>query len=124
MIDEKELRIGNFVLAGELGKPYQIMMGDEIDNSEYYDPIPLTPEILEQCGFTLSDDNRRTYELEKGNCKIIVFIDGSITVTDESYLEVHGICIGGNEKTQNYLHQLQNLFFALTGEELKIKELA
>lgn len=112
-MQENELRIGNKVLS-HLTKEivdvdWLVMKHMEDGNiqSAYtpdmpvYEPILITPEILEACGF------------EKCSC------DG---------YKHHGLHISKNDKEELYyrgiilksLHQLQNLYFTLTGEELTI----
>lgn len=60
--------------------------------------IPLTPEILEKCGFV------QTSAATFGNGIIGIYFG------EGEYFYNHG--------KGKYLHQLQNLYFALTGEEL------
>jgi hypothetical protein len=76
-------------------------------------PIPLTPEILEKCGIELKD----------GNYKI------DLSIGDLYFNENDGISFAvtvGYEYSETqmehikYLHQLQNLYFSLEGEELKV----
>lgn len=73
-------------------------------------PIKLTPEILKKCGFVKS---------------------GSYWFKDNVYLYLHGlvdctfhlesIMDNKNSLEIEYVHQLQNLFYALKGKELEIK---
>lgn len=117
MIQLRELRIDNWVmLAGGTGVPFQInaksfcrfTRGIETD----YEPIPLSPSVLEDCGFDYDYDHAEKW-----------------FSSDIGYL---GKCEGGyslidsdGENSLAYvlqsLHQLQNLFFALTGTELIYK---
>ena len=83
-------------LDGKLGKYY----------SSHFNPIPLTPEILEKCGF----DRNCILKISQG-----VNIEWSYG--KEVWLTKEGEVIYEFENTQ-YLHQLQNLYFALCGEEL------
>jgi hypothetical protein len=128
MIDPKHLRIGNYIRYNEKF-PYdpELELDNEgplseddfnhmlIDsefrkNAEY---IPLTAEWLERFGFKSTsegywaDDN-----LEVG-----------YTTTDENmqyeYLSIKSMTEMVDLK---YVHQIQNLYFALTGSELTIKE--
>lgn len=79
-------------------------------------PIPLTPEWLEKFGAKRYGhgsgyliDSYYLSVAKDGSFLIgILFADNSIT----------------NLKKLKHVHQLQNLYFALTGEELTIKELA
>lgn len=82
-------------------------------------PIPLTPEWMERCGFisTLSGDDFHSgiiWDDPKSDyhyCESGYFIDNR---GDYGHY-----CDIGDIK---YLHQLQNLYFALTGDELIIKQ--
>ena len=99
-----ELRIGNWVETFE--GVIQIQNGWEIDEGNECQPIPLTEEWLEKFGFEYSDLNG-----DSGLWKIPPF-------------QIYGKCnqfIYEYALDVNYVHQLQNLYFALTGEELTIK---
>jgi hypothetical protein len=126
-----ELRIGNWV--NEFGKPKQIhsvdilyLEGeDDTDFGDMYEPIPLTPEILEKCGL-------KQYEnfIEiKGQTIGVIFPVIEIHKEDwEPEYQAGTYVYSGLGDPESYgfkvkieyLHQLQNLYFALTGEELQI----
>lgn len=74
--------------------------------------IPLTPEILEKCGF---EDIRGEYVIFNGIC--IYNDDERYFFADEDTHEGN-INYFGNGFL--YVHELQNLYFALTGEELNV----
>tara|TARA_R110000796_G_scaffold202799_1_gene319086 strand:+ start:299 stop:649 length:351 start_codon:yes stop_codon:yes gene_type:complete len=105
-----ELRIGNWYQVMTIGgywhnrtmtvENLQSIDGCSIDVAK---PIPLTEEWLERFGFEYSDLNG-----DSGLWKIPPFqIYGKYNQFIYDYkLDV------------NYVHQLQNLYFALTGEEL------
>ena len=79
------------------------------------EPIPLTPEILEKCGF-----GKIEIELELG--AIFGIIKKGLHPLMLKYNFLQASCFYGfyyGTKVE-YLHQLQNLYFALTGEELEI----
>lgn len=80
------------------------------------DPIPLTEEWLEKLGFTLGGYNMLFWYHEK--LKGLDF--AGINWADAEYPEYQFLNYGiGTEIYQvYYVHQLQNLYFALTGEEL------
>lgn len=119
MIEATELRSGNYLeyLIGEDGigwKPTQIDWQDikwatekKEDFNKLHQPIPLTEEIL--------DNN-----LQKGVLSdyafgghAFKFRKGILTLADnENYSQ-------SSEK--KYVHELQNLIYALTGEEIEIK---
>ena len=67
---------------------------------KFYRAIPLTPEILEKCGFKL--------DLKCIKYKGKLYRKKSVTVSIDS-------------GRTNQLHTLQNLYFAITGTELEIK---
>lgn len=73
-------------------------------------PIPLTEEWLLKFGF-----ERKPWGLVKGG---LLFRDNIKNPCKELTLEVGN----GFRVTLQYVHQLQNLYFALTGEELTVKE--
>lgn len=124
----KELRIGNIVIDDEgntviieqitgdnilesakVSRPTE--KGNRLLYSSNIYPIPLTEEILLKCGFkkTNYDSYFETKKWSNG--------ESIITVTDDD-------CLVSMENTFNKrcedLHQLQNLYFALTGQELTI----
>ena len=123
MINANELRIGNWVRFKHLlcfiitikQDNCEIQSSRLVVNSSYdfIEPIPLTPEILEKCGFVYSWDggtNEANYSVKK-NGKIVFSINDSLVFRHSFY----------NSTKLQYLHQLQNLIFALTGEELIFK---
>jgi hypothetical protein len=78
-------------------------------------PIPLTPEWLERCGFkwhSLPDS-----EGNEHNVYTTKWGDFDLTMFDNDILELESVRMPHIK----HLHQLQNLYFALTGEELKIE---
>ena len=95
-------------------------------------PISLTEEWLTNLGF----DKLREHDFGSG---IVKFYGKSIIVEDESHEEKLVMCLSTNQceigvynpqgedynyvlnKDVEYVHQLQNLYFALTGKELLIK---
>jgi hypothetical protein len=95
---ENELRIGNWVLSQTEGE-VQIENGWQIDEGEEVEPIPLTEEWLNRFdwGNRKDKDLAVSFGLTSGT---IHFVAGNY------YVECYTV------------HQLQNLYFALTGEEL------
>jgi hypothetical protein len=122
MIKANELRIGNFILFKQFGqgkgkigqmKPgdFGRVAGDDPEDSEYH-PIPLTPEWLERCGF----------EKEDGIHINNIFVREGLRLEDRGVYElINTIGINVYNTRIGHLHQRQNLYFALTGEELKIE---
>jgi len=116
-MEANEIRVGNWLEWNK--KPFKVcaifrsVTENELwakDNNELH-PIPLTEEILLKCGFKYYKESN-SYELD---CGFSVPIWGKYdsennlhVSCDEIGIEIH------------YLHQLQNLYFALTGQELEI----
>ena len=128
MIDAKELRIANMLLVdNEYDRVNAINSQDsyiDCDNAgrvslyaDEIEPIPLTPELLEQIGFHENGSviNGPIYYIAPGN-------KGLFSIQDKKNGEYrvwwnNPDCIYA--PMQN-VHQLQNLFHCLTGEELAI----
>lgn len=114
MIQPNELRIGNWVLGASRGLPQQVTaaMLYQFDKMNIH-PIPLTPEIL-----------------EKARLKDVWIKNSWMVVEDVSGGEHFGWAMKVRNASYTkeiefayfkYMHQLQNLIFALTGEELQIE---
>lgn len=109
MIQANELRIGNWVDKSNIAKYKHVGKVMTLSVTNKFDPVLLTEEILEKAGFDncFLDIGDQAIEVRKG----VFYLYGSTACT-------HGHTFSGEVK---YLHQLQNLYFALTGEELKIE---
>lgn len=131
MIDAKELRIGNLFKThvcdnfriDEIYKDedwfYCVKNNIGCNGSSLYgfvddlQPIPLTEGLLLKCGFKKINHiygySFFSMERKKSGANIDIY---------EAYS-----AIGGNTSVPHiqFLHQLQNLYFALTGKELKIE---
>lgn len=105
-----ELRIGNYVLDSYNGKITRINW-QEIkwiqEVTDRYASIELTEEILLKYGF----EKKQSYINGVGLC--VFFENKKFNYRLNEFFEVVLLKI----KLKN-LHQLQNLYFALTGEEL------
>lgn len=131
MIKATELRIGNYVKSheGAILKVYGVT-NDERGAIMWYDnemgfyekldlmePILLTPEILEKAGYTLQSSDKLVEEYEFNDCWLNYFKKNSDGYNPMHQSKSGGLIIGN---TIRHLHQLQNLYFALAGEELNI----
>lgn len=82
-------------------------------------PIPLTPEILEKAGFKQRIiDGMDVWEIDMASDPVSVLQwhdDGSLAIEhpEGGLVTLQANC--------NYVHQLQNLYFALTGQQLNIQ---
>jgi hypothetical protein len=109
MIPANELRIGSIV--NYKGEIIPLSRGFEVDrHNEIYEPIPLTPELLEKCGFTGQALGYWVHDVFKG-----------IHVHAEDEGLVVYMAGGGRLVRVSSVHHLQNLYFDLTGTELKFK---
>ena len=78
----------------------------------YYEGIPISEEWLLNLGFERVFTNYYWYQIRIGDKRLLVSILGNIEIDkfDRTMIGFISIC--------EYVHQLQNLYFALTGEEL------
>lgn len=129
-IQASDLRIGNWVMDDD-GKVSKIealwskewkefdgsdpeLFGLRINNdigwlSDHLSGIPLTPEILEKCGFNKVNRSSTTRGWQDKNIHLREMSDGKI-VLQAGYKKINVVS----------LHQLQNLYFCLTGSELEV----
>jgi len=129
MINANELRIGNNLTDHHIGSLITVVEVKEnntrcsyiradngqphisIVNNEYLKPIPLTEEILLKCGFVNTDlgfvlitPNGTQFGLLGMRGKYSLGLSGPFGLVQPCFIE--------------HLHQLQNLYFALSGQEL------
>lgn len=125
MIKASELRIGNFIIPvnNKISNFYTIVHG-VINNSIFipfegyttkfseidFNPIPLTEEWLIKFGFT--KDFTNGFHLED-----LYSLSISVTKYGE-FLACFNDRVLHNELKLKEVHQLQNIYFALTGKEL------
>lgn len=109
MVQANELRLGNYVIDTVTNTCGKIKGISSLDN-DIYEGIPLTPEILEKCGFEYKHLPPKEHYFSNG----MVVID-TYKTKDAFYYNGH-FC----DVSLDYVHQLQNLYFALTGKELEI----
>ena len=130
-----ELRIGNWFNSVKFGVPVICELTDFAELchrsdgayndppiDEMFEPIPLTEEWLLKFGFkkrrnvgTHIDEETAFYWLHDYS-GIGITIDYFLSTHDRNY---DSISVDGS-KGLEYVHELQNLYFALTGEELEI----
>jgi hypothetical protein len=128
-----ELRIGNLLdyfgcttKVYSIKKDNQYYISAKMFNTDYYNvidafkPIKLTEEWLLKFGFYVVSEKEnlekkwiKDYEI-KG--EIIFSID--YNQTDDIFTFDFGIGYGWNTKSLKFVHELQNLYFVLTGYEL------
>lgn len=122
-----ELRIGNYVAIEHCryGEPYLTIESIGLESVNYdfraysvgeIKPIPLTEEWLVKFGFKLYPTGSYCKDINYDLYLAIIYSD----TPKEIWLNVYQ---DGVENTTilkhiHYVHQLQNLYYALTGEEL------
>jgi len=120
-MEAKEFRIGNVLNHKRSGvitisalSKNTIWFENGFGAFEYAEPIPLTEEWLLKAGFEKSFKNDYWYSIRIGDKRLLISILGNIEIEkwDRTMIGFLSIC--------EYVHQLQNLYFALTGEELQI----
>jgi hypothetical protein len=117
-----ELRIGNWLNinggpAPILGGWFTLIASHRENLLPPHEPISLTPEILEKCGYIKTDNQ---YKNSKSECYVdydTMFISEFNGKFEFTILSTD---TNGYDVPLTSLHQLQNLYFALTGEELQI----
>ena len=130
MIKAQDLRIGNWLYDNEVGfkDHFKVKSGDIVDIETYgmqtYTPVQLTPEILEKMGFKKIQYLINKIAYEGYMNKYFIFHkahNGNVLLDFNTRQAISAYC--DVDKTQThlkYVHQLQNLYFALTGNELEI----
>jgi len=135
MIAANELRIGNAIIIG--GKHINVSLVSDGDSvgfidgetitclpSKHFKPIPLTEEWLVKFGGEKESSFFRFggyFYFDKKLFIEEILGEEVLANTDESkqYSGYHYFQV--NQSEIKYVHQLQNLYFALTGEELQLK---
>lgn len=114
MIKATELRTGNYVQHKSETVKVKSLSSAAVNGhpENEFEPIPLMPDYLEHAGFDRGADasGRPSGPYKKGPCEVIVRNE----YYAPEYVQPNGTALPN-------LHQLQNLYFALTGEELNVK---
>lgn len=107
-MEARELRLGNYIrnMYGEVIK-VDLKVLKQVSKGELFGVVELTDEILIKCGFVHS---------------------GMYYVKDQVYIHKQGVILPDFVYKYNYthitimfLHELQNLYYCLTGQELNLK---
>jgi hypothetical protein len=111
-LEAKDLRIGNLVMDNAKVKIVTsgMISNWDIIKRDYggYKPIPLTEEWLVRFGF----EKHKTTDIYPTYAKGLINVnDGLVWVINNGFLN-----------HIKHVHQLQNLYFALTGRELTLNE--
>ena len=131
MINENELRLGNYILQKLNTRILTVKCTHQhfelLKNGNAKDlfPVILKAEILEKCGFT---ENKKYALLPDAREFILVLpVIGNANNEIRAYIKNNKECfarvtLNNLPVSNNFynLHQLQNIFFALTNEELNV----
>lgn len=116
-IKSKQLRIGNLVKEGEVRIICDdlIFIKESSFSLENFEPIPLTEEWLLKFGFAPKNNSspQTFHKIGQYNFKVGKWKSNTSGISL--------ICCNSLGRHIDYVHQLQNLYFALTNEELTIK---
>ena len=132
MINPAEFRLGNYVLYKSGGRIAMTALSyhhfDVLSKGDVADffPVVLKPELFVKCGFIENMD----YPLlpQAREFKLVLPVPGSHTTEITGYLKSNGECFArlvtnnaAASKNIFQLHQLQNLFYSITGTEMEVK---
>lgn len=106
-----ELRIGNYVMYSSLIKVNSYKITECEEYPTRFEPIPLTEEWLLKLGFEKADEIY-FIEFDVYSMTIKEYEKGKYILNPETHFNYVDI---------EYVHQLQNLYFALTNLELTFK---
>lgn len=127
MIKANELRVGNWVLMAHENVPELvnakviafISHANSRGDNHPFEPIPLTPEILISAGFVFNEKSQ-SYRIFSHKEEWIL---AAQQTTDKTFFKI-GLPVDSRSDQYMtdliYVHQLQNLYFALAGTELEI----
>lgn len=130
MIKANEFRIGSLVMDRKTGEWLRVVELTEndiitsvIDRSKFplpdgwnMQPILLTPEILEKFGWVWNEETNTFEKYPNGDARMHL----QYREVDSSYTMFNYVLRATISERIWFLHQLQNLYFALTGKELEI----
>lgn len=130
MINIKELRIGNYVLVQDGIRQVSLIrtdvnkvpaIGYESNHeqkfiacdSESVKAVPLNDQLLREIGFVFHD-HFKVWQFTQPRKNFTIELDRDYTAMDFSHRPIL--------KNMSSLHDLQNLFYTIRGEELLLKE--
>lgn len=116
-----ELRIGNWVHA--FRTTWQIDSTDfrSEDLIATYKPIPLTEDWLLKFGLIKVENIGQDWWEHPYKPNYYWFFYKKETITYIGYYSGSGSVAGCGNRETRFVHDFQNLYFALTGEELELK---
>jgi hypothetical protein len=131
MISANELRVGNlltwegqYMFVKDIFQEQIFLHNLDESVSNFFSyaevaPIPLSPEILEACGFVNENAIIGQHSLTLGRFTFSAY-EGSNRFSIQEKAPENSLAKGIDNLTIQYLHQLQNMVYFLTGQELTI----
>lgn len=111
--NETICKVATLDVSGNGDYPIYVYSNEDIEHFSEFKPIPLTEEWLLKFGFEFHiNANCQNFYYEK---------DAFICIRGDEDFEWFRYYNGDFYHELKYVHQLQNLYFALTGEELTLK---
>jgi hypothetical protein len=134
MIDVKDIRVGNWFIyrswedcindTGDYKDIYTQILPDDFEDlglnnkwAQKHSGIPITIDLLKVCGIEFQDDNPKQKPQYDGD---IIFKILDFEFTNSQIEGFRCYEINGGKTIYKYLHQLQNLFYILSGTELTV----
>jgi hypothetical protein len=108
--NETVCKVATLDVSGSVDYPIYVYSDGEIEHFGDFEPIPLTEEWLLNLGFI----KKNGYGFIKKDLAGNIFY--SVETKEHFMFQYHDLRI-----KIKHVHQLQNLYFALTGEELTLK---
>lgn len=127
MIKASELRVGNWVLDEYTQVMITEILSKHVNHSQAFncpfddlEPIPLTPQLLSKCGFAINGDYwYLNFKRECDDQLSYLFVSKAIDDPKEMWYYGFQSPLGSvNINNVYYLHQIQNIIFSLSYNEL------
>lgn len=117
-IKASELRLNNWIKNkyGDIGQADLVWLR-LVSEGEYFEPIELTDDILTKCGWVWNEECNSYEKYPDGDVRLNISKPSELSGKRTVFNHV----LRAKIADVTYLHQLQNLYFALTNTELVIK---
>lgn len=117
-MEARELRIGNYYHWSAEGKNYPMQVDAKDfsnDNYKNFEPIPLTEDWLLKFGWVWNEECNSFEKYPNGDSRM------HLAKSTFGYNMFNYVLKAVIKNDIRYVHQLQNLFYSLTGSELTNK---
>jgi ribosomal protein L33 len=131
-MEVSELRIGNYIYKrSNRNEPLKVdiqLFTTVCRMPTFYKPVPISEEWLLKLGFIKSDEDLFELSLPTDRSQELFVFEIWTRIETGMVINI-GVTQGSHPDQTDvglnhikYVHQLQNLYFAITGEELEVKE--